>query len=137
MSPESGPVALTLEIDAGEEADEDRLDRLTRQLRAELQELDVESAELASGGELPPGARAAELAALGELAVAVLPAAIPPMIEFLNSWLLRGENRKVKITTKVGDRSIEAEYSPGTMSHEELQELTLTLMASLEGQKRS
>jgi hypothetical protein len=52
---------LILHIDLGQEADEEELDKATRQLRTELMELDVETVEFSKSGELPEGAKSAEV----------------------------------------------------------------------------
>ena len=72
------------------------------------------------------------MAILGELAVVILPAAIPPLISFLHSWMTRGRDRRVKIKTSIGGRTTELEYSPGMTSQDELKQLLDTLMASQE-----
>lgn len=131
MSPDTKPVSLTLHIDAGEEADADELDRITRQLLTEIQELDVESAELVRGEVAPEGAKSVEVVTLGALAVAVLPTVVPRLVEFLQAWSMRGESRRVKIKTQIGDRSLEVEYSPTSMSPDELKSLVDMLTGSL------
>jgi hypothetical protein len=125
---------FTLQIDAGE-FDPDRLDRITRQLRGELLDLEVESVDFVQRDNLPKGAKAAEAVTLGTLAVAVLPNFLPKLIEYLQSWTLRGEGRKVKVKTQVGDRSIELEYIPEAMSQQELKTLVETLTDALSDKK--
>jgi hypothetical protein len=44
---------------------------------------------------------------------------------------MRGESRKIKIKTQVGDRSVEVEYSPQTTSPAELKNLVETLASAL------
>ena len=68
---------LTLLINTGAEDDAEELDRLTRQLRTEIQELDVESVELVRSEEAPEGAKSGDPVALGVLAVEVLTAMVP------------------------------------------------------------
>jgi hypothetical protein len=121
---------LTLQINAGE-IDPERLDRLTRQLRGELLELEVASVDFVREDQLPEGAKAADAVTLGTLAVVILPSFLPKLIDYLQSWSLRGEGRKVKVKTQVGDRSIEVEYNPNTMSHQELKTLVETLTGVL------
>jgi hypothetical protein len=130
-SDESKVADLLLQINAGPDADAEELDRLTRQLRNEIQELDVESVELVRGGAKPEGAKVLEVVTLGSLAVAVLPSVVPKLVEFLQNWLMRGENRRVKIKTQVGDRAVELEYSPSAMSQAELKGLVETLTSAL------
>jgi hypothetical protein len=118
---------LILNIDLGETVAEEELDEVTRQLRSELMELDVDAVEFVRSGELPEGAKSAEAVTLGSLAVILLPTFIPKLLEYLQSWSLRAENRKVSVKTQIGDRSIELEYTPAAMSQDELQRLVQTL----------
>ena len=131
MPTDSKILNLTLYVDVGEDADADELDRLTRQLRAEMQELEVESVELVKEDSVPDGAKPAEAVTLGALAVAILPSIVPKVIEFLQAWSMRTENRAVKVKTQIGDRSLEVEYSPTTMSQDELKHLVETLTDAL------
>ena len=133
MALDSEAIQLVLQIDAGQQADQNYLDRLTRQLLTELRELEVESAEMGSGTAAPDGTKSAEAAILGELAVKVLPVALGPLVGFLQSWLHRGRSRSGKIKIQNGERSIELDYHPGAMSIEELKELADSLMVSAEG----
>ena len=118
---------LTLLINTGAEDDTEELDRLTRQLRTELQELDVETVELVKGVDAPEGAKSGEPVVLGALAVVVLPAVVPKLIALLQSWAARGENRTVQVTAKIGDQLLEPEIFE-TMSLEELKRLVNTLV---------
>ena len=123
MSKSTKPAQMTLRIDAGEDADADELDQLTRQLMAELQQMEVESVELVRVESPPEGTKTAEVVTLGALAVAVLPTVVPKLIDFLQAWMLRGEDRMVKIKTQVEDRSLEIEFSPKSTSPKELKSL--------------
>jgi hypothetical protein len=130
VPPEGKPISLTLNIDAAD-ADAEELDRLTRNLRAEIRELDIESVELVREDRLPKGAKSAEAVTLGALAVAVLPGVVPKLVELLQAWSTRGASRAVKVKTQVGDRSLEVEYSPATMSQAELRSLVDMLTGAL------
>src|SRR5512143_2974105 len=130
MPPDASPANVTLQI-VETDQDADELDRMTRQLRDEIQDLDVGPVELVREGTAPQGAKAAEIFTLGSLAVSVLPAAVPKLVEFLQSWAMRGEARKIKIKTQVGDRSVEVEYSPQSTSPAELKNLVETLASAL------
>ena len=121
--------ALILDIDAGD-LDPDELDRLTRALRGELLELGAKDVDLVHAEDIPEGTKSAEAVMLGALAVTVLPAFLPTLVGYLQSWAARGENRRVRIKTLVGDRTIEVEYSPETFSTEELDRLVQTLAGS-------
>ncbi|HVN54508.1 MAG TPA: hypothetical protein VMT46_09280 [Anaerolineaceae bacterium] len=131
------PVSLTLQLGMGPDEDPDTLDRLARQLLIELQDLDVESAGLVRGGPAPQGAKSADLVTLGSLAVVMLPAVVPKVIELLQSWTMRAENRTVKIKSQVADRSIELEYSPTALSPAQLNQLVTTINQALQPAAKS
>lgn len=125
---------MQLQVSAGEEADREELDRLTRQLLKELTEVEVESAAILKMGEVPEGAKTAEALTIGTLAVAVLPVFFPKLIDFLQAWTLRGGSRSLKIKTQVGERTVEVEYSPDNMTKSELMDIVKTIMAATENQ---
>ena len=131
MNSSENSVNLTIQLIPAENTDSEELDRQTRQLLAEIQELDVKSAELVKGGEPPEGAKAADLVALSTLAIAVLPALAPKLIEFVQSWSMRAKNQIIKIKTQIADRSIEVEYNPATMSTDELTHLVKSILGAL------
>jgi len=114
---------LHLQVDSGNQLSPDERDRVTRRLRRDLSELDVESVELSRGAKVPKGAKSAEAVALGSLAVAVLPVAIPKVIEFLRDWLMRGENRTLKLKLQVGGNSAEIECSPSLVATNDIEVL--------------
>ncbi len=64
---------------------------------------------LARAGAAPEGSKAAEVLTLGAVAVAVLPAVLPKIVEFCQAWALRGQGRTVKFKGKVGGQDIEFE----------------------------
>ncbi len=99
-------LVVRIELDEG---DDEELDALARQLASELGEQDVESVMLARAGAAPEGSKAAEVLTLGAVAVAVLPAVLPKIVEFCQAWALRGQGRTVKFKGKVGGQDIEFE----------------------------
>lgn len=123
---------MSLHIDAGGDADDAELDSLTRQLRGEIQELEVESVDLVRNEPPPEGARG-DAATLGTLAVEILPVIAPKLIGFLQNWLTRRRDQKVKVKIGVGDRSIELEYSPEAMSESEVEKLLTGLTGTPTG----
>lgn len=110
------PIELTVQVSAENVTDED-IDLMTRQLLSELRELEVESAELTRGTTAPEGTKG-DPVTIGSIALAVLPAFLPKVAEFVQAWSLRGQNRIVKFK----GRGIEFEGSP-----EELQKLLTRL----------
>jgi hypothetical protein len=124
-------VHLQVSLDAGAESSSEDLDRLTRQLRDELSELHLESIELLKGGQPPPGAKSVEAIAIGSLWIGLLPTMIPKLIEFLQSWSLRGHDRTVKIKANVGDRAVEVEYAPTVTSEAQIKSMVDTITTAL------
>lgn len=125
------PVQVFVSIGDAASGDVDQVDAETRRLRREMAELDVESVEIPSAGEAPAGAKAGELAALGSLLVTLAPAVVPKVLEFLQSWALRGSGRTVKVRVTSGDRSVDVELSAGSGSDRELKELLATVSSVL------
>jgi hypothetical protein len=127
--------SLILQVDAGPDASLDEQDEMARQLLTELEDLDVEAGLYHPGGALPEGAKTGEATLFGALAVSVLPTFLPKLVEFLQNWIQRGDHRIVKIKTQIGDRSLELEYAPATMTNKELKKLVTILNNSLEQKK--
>jgi hypothetical protein len=127
--PKSAKLELSVEGESG--ADADQIDREARQLRVELRELDLGSVEMGTA-ETPSGAKAGEGFALGSLLMEVLPNAISPLIDFLRSWALRRKGRIVKVKIVSGDKSIETEFDPATVSTLEIKSLVSSMTKNLE-----
>ena len=87
------------------EADAERLDRLTARL---MRDLGLESVERSPGAAAPKGAKGDPFT-LGALALVAIPTMLPKLVEFLQAWSLRGESRKLIITTPAG---LEVEFTP-------------------------
>jgi hypothetical protein len=89
---------LELSVDAGPGADEDELERLARNLRTELLELDVETVEPAAAGPAPDDARAVEALLLGALVVKVgrSSEALSSLVHTVRGWL-GDSDRRVRI----------------------------------------
>ncbi len=121
-----GITRLDIEVSADDSSIED-VDRITRQLLSELRDMDVESAELARAGSAPGGTKAAEALTVGTIAMTVLPALLPKVIEFVQAWAMRGGGRTIKFKGKIGKDEIEFEGPP-----EELKKL----LDHLEGGRR-
>jgi hypothetical protein len=104
------PVAkanLEVKLDLDPEADAQELDELTRRLRRQLLELDVESVERAEGPPRPPGARAADATSLGTLLVTIAstPELLRAVVGTVREWLSRARCRSVKV--KLGDSELD------------------------------
>jgi hypothetical protein len=120
------PSALIVAVSV-EDGDPDELDELTRQLRAEVNELDVESVEQLSAGPAPEGSKAVDMAVLGQLAVTLAPSLVPPLFDLLKSWVERKPSTPVKITVKSGRKSTQIEYDPTRTSASDVEELVKAL----------
>ena len=86
---------------AAPEGDADELDDLTRNLRREMEESDVERIELVPGGDVPEGAKGGLVTARGELNVTLKPATLPNFLGVVRDWLSR-QNQRVEIVATVG-----------------------------------
>ena len=100
--------ALDFEIEViASDATEEDLDQLTRNLLSELRETDIESVELVSLGAAPQGSKGDPIT-IGTLAMTVMPAVLPGVIDMIKAWSGRKEGRTVKFKGK----GIEFEGSP-------------------------
>lgn len=106
------PIALEIQV-LSEDATNEEIDKLARNLLMELRKTNVESVTLTSAGTAPLGSKG-DPVTIGSLAVEVLPTAIPALIMLVQTWIMRGQNRTVKFKGK----GFEFEGSP-----EELQKL--------------
>ena len=97
-----------IEISAMDSIESD-IDRMTRNLLAELRETDVESVELVSSGSAPVGTKTADPITTGAIAISVLPTVLPKIVELIQSWALRGNGRTVKFKGEVNGQSFEFE----------------------------
>ncbi|KAA0259723.1 MAG: hypothetical protein EDM79_19310 [Chloroflexi bacterium] len=110
--------AIELELSVlAEDATEEEVDEMTRNLLRELRETQVESANLVSAGAAPEGSKGDPIT-IGTIALEVLPAAVPGLIAFVQAWVMRGQGRTVKFKGK----GIEFEGPP-----EELEKLLKSL----------
>ena len=89
---------LIVTLDAEPDTDTEDLERLTRQLREELAELDVE-ADLMTGGPAPANAKAGDAITWGALllTLAASGGAITTLINVLQAWLTRHDRRCVTL----------------------------------------
>lgn len=98
VSSMDGEVRLQLVEDG---ADAERLDTLTGYLRSELLQLDVEDVSRVQTGDVPPGARAIDVVALGGLIVSLGRTAtgLKDVVAAVRRWLSGGDGvrRTVKI----------------------------------------
>lgn len=135
MSSESNLIQLTLLIDAGADAHAEELDRLTRQLRDEILEIEVESVELVKGPQAPEGTKSVDPVILGTLIVAVGPTVLTKFLEFLHAWEMRREDHTVKLKIQTADGAMVEVEVPETMSPAEIKERINLLNETLQKKK--
>ena len=128
MSENPAELLIELSVDNGDPAE---LDELTRQLRTEIEELNIDSVEQVSAGVAPEGTKAVDLTAIGQMAVTLAPAIVPPLFDLLKSWVERKPSTPVKIKVKVGKRTAQIEYDPTRTSAKDLEELIKALSKSV------
>jgi hypothetical protein len=128
MSEHTTELLIELSLEGGDAAE---LDELTRQLRTEVEELNVDSVERVSAGAAPQGTKALDMAAIGQMAVTLAPVVIPPLFDLLKSWVARKPSTPVKVRVKVGKRTAYLEYDPTQTSPKELEALIKTLSKSV------
>lgn len=103
-------VRVHLAIQSDDEFDPEHVERLTRQLRAELTDLDVEFVGLKSALPAPDNAKGTDPVTLGALIVALSASSgvFTALIETLRDWLDRHSGRH-RISMTIDDDSIELE----------------------------
>ena len=137
MTAEHEPVDLHVAIDAGDDADADALDRLARQLLSEVREVDVEQATLERSGSVPAGAKSAEVLDWGSVAIAVLPAVLPKVIEVVTGFVRRHQGCTIKIRTEHLGRQIEVSYDPSSMKPDDAKRLVDMLLSARSGKPQA
>ena len=128
MSENPSELFIELSLEGG---DISELDELTRQLRTEVEELNVDSVEQVSAGAAPKGTKAADFTAIGQMAVTLAPTIVPPLFELLKSWVERKPSTPVKVKVRVGRKMTQIEYDPTRTSAKDLDELIKALNKSV------
>jgi uncharacterized protein YidB (DUF937 family) len=89
---------VSLQVEAGPDADAEEVAEATAQLRRELLELDVDSVKVPEGGPPPPGSKAAEVLAIGSLIVTLVKSTgLGAVVHTIQSWISRQQQRSVKL----------------------------------------
>ncbi|MEU0741477.1 hypothetical protein [Streptomyces sp. NPDC006134] len=100
----------TLMILLSEEgAEAERVAELTAYLREELLALDVDDVSTASGEDVPPGARAVDVALIGTLLVnlGTSAAALTQVVTVVRSWLGRCQDQRPSLRLTLNDDTLE------------------------------
>lgn len=96
---------LRLTLNAEPETDGEELEKLTRQLREELLELDVQAVDLMTDGLIPAKAKAGDPITWGTLllTLAASGGVFTALIRVLQAWLTRHERRSITLEIE-GDK---------------------------------
>ncbi len=133
MPSETRLVEARIQIDPQEEMDAEQLDGLTRELREELQESGVASAEMARGGRAPAGSKGLMMEeAIGHVTATMLVTVVMELLEHLTEWVMR-KRGLARLSVSIGNQTVFLEYSPSTMSQEDMKRLVRELSDRLLG----
>jgi Effector Associated Constant Component 1 len=123
---------LDLNISLHDDVDGEELDRLTRQMRNELAELDVDTVKLAPGTDLPAGAKGDPIT-IGSIIVALTSAGVfTGLVEVLKAWVSRRDGRTVKFKAKVQGQEVEMTYSQASTSPQEMGQFVSAVVGKLQ-----
>jgi len=126
--------SIPIIIEILDESDDIRRQELTYSLSRELRDLEAGSVHMVTS-PAEAGSKPGDAITWGSLALVTLPALLPKVVEFLGSWTMRSEERKISVKTQVGDRSIEIEYSPNAMPEDELMKQVNKLLEILDSKE--
>ena len=69
----------------------------------------------------------------GAIVVSLVPTLVRTLLAFIRTRFLdQSEGNSFKVTASFGDKSIDAEFPPGTMTNEEIAKFSKALMNALE-----
>ena len=105
-------IQLIVTLDAKPDTDAEDLERLTRQLRDELSELDVQ-ADLVTGGSAPANTKAGDVIEWGTLllTLAASGGVITALINAIQAWLTN-RNQPATIITEIGGDKLQITGNP-------------------------
>ena len=124
------PINVVLRTDVPDPATEEDRDAMARQLLQEIREdlPEFSSVNLVAVDEAQAGAKSGELVTIGAVAVSILPALVPQLVEFVRAWSLRGRGRPVRM--KFDADGVEVELDPASLSSAEIAALVERLSES-------
>jgi hypothetical protein len=113
------------------DADPEAVDELTRHLRLELLELDVDSVSPVVAGPAPAGSKGLELAAIGALLVQVAGSvdAVSTVVSTLRSWLRRGGSSRRSLKISVDGHTLELTSATDAQQQQLVDEFVRALAA--------
>ena len=126
----SDAIELTLQFGIGEDADQEELETATFRILQEMRELDFVESVSRAPGVLEPGAKGDPIT-VGALAVVILPALLPKLLDFIQAWVTAKQGRTAKFKGTIGGQIFEYE---GT--REDFVKLLTILSNGSQGQDR-
>ena len=106
----SEAIEVILGFGIGEDADPDELDTVTTQILQEMKELDFIESVKKAPGVLESGSKGDPIT-IGAIAVAVLPALLPKLVDFIQEWAKGKQGRTVKFKGSIKGQEVEFEGS--------------------------
>ena len=99
-------IEVVLQLDPGEDADDEERAELTQRLRADLDDLELDSVRVGRQDDPPMGAKSGEAFAWGALVVGVVSSgALTALINAVNAWI--GRQRSGSVSVKIdGDELV-------------------------------
>ena len=73
-----------------------------------------------------------EAVTVGALVLAVLPAAVPAVIDYVKEWTLRPGNTPIRVKIQVGEKIAEAEFDPRVIAKDDVVKLLSGVHALVE-----
>jgi hypothetical protein len=121
MTTEKSVVSVELCLDPAQHADAHELEDATLSLMRDLQDSDLAESVSRPTAAAPSGAKAGEVLTAGAVILAVLPVAVEQILGMLRNWVARPGNPPVRFKVSRGDRSMEGEFDPATLSIQDMQ----------------
>ena len=120
---------ITIQIN-GSSISMQRLNATTIKLKSELSRLKPLAIDLQRDPHAPDGTMSVEAFTVGAMVLAVLPTAVPAIIEYLRDWCLRNTNHTITIKKRSGEEEIEVSF-PEDFSSERLQKLLQVVSSNI------
>jgi hypothetical protein len=114
--PTENATQLLLQIQAGDDATPEELDDLARALLNELRDLPAVTEAHLMSGPAPLGSKAGEALTIGSLAIAIVPALVPKVLDWIQAWALRSNPRVVKFKGTINGHELQFEGAAEDLS---------------------
>jgi hypothetical protein len=128
MAEQEEQLLIAVELEGGDDA---QVAQLSRELRSQITNLNVDAVEDVSLGQPPAGKKAADWVAIGQIAVTLAPVVVPPLVELIKSWVERKPSVPVKVTVKSGNKSATVAWDPTKTRAEDVDTILKTLGKTL------